>query len=79
MEAHRAFESALAYQEDQPTVRAETLSAMATADQAWDGSTRRFAHGSEAIEIYVDRRSRADRPELHGRDGRPHVARRYGR
>jgi len=52
-EAHRAFESALAYQEDQPIVRAEVLSAMATADHGLGRVDEALVHGSEAIEIYV--------------------------
>lgn len=52
-EAHRAFESALAYLDDQPMVRAEILSAMATADHGLGRVDEAFVHGSEAIELYV--------------------------
>ncbi len=52
-QAHRAFESALSYHDDQPTVRAEILSAMATADHGLGRVDEAIAHGSEAIEIYV--------------------------
>ncbi|MEW6272386.1 MAG: AAA family ATPase [Thermodesulfobacteriota bacterium] len=53
-EAHRAFESALAYQDDQPTVRAAILSAMATADHGLGRVDEAFVHGSEAIELHVE-------------------------
>jgi len=52
-EAHRAFESALAYDEDQPTVRAEILSAMAIADHGLGRVDEAVGHGSEAIEIHI--------------------------
>jgi tetratricopeptide (TPR) repeat protein len=52
-EAHRAFESALAHHENEPTVRAEILSAMATADHGLGRVDEALAHGSEAIETYV--------------------------
>ncbi len=62
-EAHRAFEAALAYQEDHPMVRAEILSAMATADHGLGRVDEAVVHGSEAIDIYVETGDR----ELIGR------------
>ena len=62
-QAHSWFESALAYQEDQPMMRAEILSAMATADHGLGRVDEAFVHGSEAIEIYVETGDR----ELIGR------------
>jgi tetratricopeptide (TPR) repeat protein len=62
-EAHRAFESALAHQEDQPMVRAEILSAMATADHGLARVDEALVHGLEAIDIYVETGDR----ELIGR------------
>jgi tetratricopeptide (TPR) repeat protein len=62
-QAHSWFESALGYQDDQPTVRAEILSAMATADHGLGRVDEAFAHGSEAIDIYVETGDR----ELIGR------------
>lgn len=52
-QAHSWFESALAYQDDEPTKRAEILSAMATADHGLGRVDEAFAHGSDAIEIHV--------------------------
>ena len=53
-QAHRWFEAALEYQDDQPTMRAETLSAMATADHGLGRVDEAFAHGSEAIDLSVE-------------------------
>jgi len=62
-QAHSWFEAALAYQDDQPLMRADTLSAMATADHGLGRIDEAFAHGSEAIELYVE----TGDPELIGR------------
>jgi tetratricopeptide (TPR) repeat protein len=51
-QAHSWFESALEYQDD-PTARAEILSAMATADHGLGRVDEAFVHGSEAIDINV--------------------------
>jgi len=51
-QAHSWFAVALEHQDD-PTVRAEILSAMATADHGLGRVDEAFSHGSEAIEIHV--------------------------
>jgi tetratricopeptide (TPR) repeat protein len=52
-QAHGWFASALAHLDDEPAMRAEILSAMATADHGLGRVDEAFEHGSEAIELYV--------------------------